>query len=96
MVKTECFQPERAKWLRWLLILPLLLGACGKEEPPNQTTISSALLPTLINDVLPTLQVAVVSDDFAVGTPRVPFVLYDGPNRVKDAQKVKVTHPSLG
>jgi len=91
MVRTECFQPERAKWLLWLLILPLLLGACGKEEQPNQTTTSGALLPTLTNDVIPTLQVAVVNDDFAVGTPRVPFVLYDGPNRVKDAQKVKVT-----
>jgi hypothetical protein len=45
----------------------------------------------LTDDVAPTLQVSVVSDDFAVGTPRVPFVLYDGPNRVKDAQNVKVT-----
>jgi hypothetical protein len=34
--------------------------------------------------------VAVASDDFAVGTPRIPFILFDGPNQVTDAQSVTV------
>lgn len=37
------------------------------------------------------VQMIVASNDFAVGTPRIPFVLYDGPQRVADAQTVRIT-----
>jgi len=90
MGMTEYVPLATVKWLRWLLILPLLLVACGSKEPSNLTT-AAPLLPTSADDVIPTLQIVVVSDDFAVGTPRVPFVVYDGPNRVSNAQKVKIT-----
>lgn len=79
------------KHLLCCLVLLLALAACGGEEATNSPSPTVIALPPAARDVIPTLQVAVVSDDFAVGTPRVPFVLYDGPNRVKDAQKVKVT-----
>jgi len=72
-------------------MLLLTVAACGGEEATNQATPTVLVLPPAQGDVVPTLQVTVVSDDFAVGTPRVPFVLYDGPNRVSNAQKVKVT-----
>ncbi len=36
------------------------------------------------------LQTFVVTDDFAVGQPRVPFVLYDGPATVATAQQVTI------
>jgi hypothetical protein len=40
--------------------------------------------------------VAVASDDFAVGTPRVPFVLFAGTEEVADAASVSLTAFDLG
>lgn len=37
------------------------------------------------------LQIFVASDDLAVGAPRVPFVLYSGPDQVADARSVHIT-----
>lgn len=89
MVQVNAKLPMKPLFL-WLLLL-FLLAACGAEEATTSTAPTVLALPPTQEDVIPTLRVAVVSDDFAVGTPRVPFVLYDGPNRVRNAEKVKVT-----
>ena len=64
------------------LLLLLLLSACG----------GSALIPevTPTAPVVTDLQILVASDDFAVGTPRVPFVFFDGPNRTANVSSVTV------
>jgi hypothetical protein len=72
----------------WIATL-MLFAACGRNEevltaPP---TAPVAAIGAGVSEI----QIAVVSDDFAVGTPRIPFILYDGPNRVSNAQQVDVT-----
>lgn len=89
MVQVNARLHRKQLW-RWVLLL-FLLTACGAEEVITNAAPTVPAGPATQGDVIPTLQVAVVSDDFAVGTPRVPFVLYDGPDRVSTAQKVKVT-----
>ncbi len=74
----------------WLVILALTLAACGRTEIISEPLSKGLTLPQVTGNMISALQVVVVSDDFAVGTPRVPFVLYDGPNRVSDAQEVSV------
>lgn len=46
-----------------------------------------------INDVetASTLQIVVASDDFAVPRPRIPFIFFDGPEKVDDIQQVELT-----
>ncbi|HRW03516.1 MAG TPA: thioredoxin family protein [Caldilineaceae bacterium] len=73
----------------WIAAL-MLLVACGRDEEVG--TASPPTTPvTAVGTDVSELQISVVSDDFAVGTPRVPFILYNGPSRVSDAQQVKVT-----
>jgi hypothetical protein len=70
-------------WLWGLLLLGLV--ACGRGNSPTPTTGS----PVEIEGPS-SLQTFVVTDDFAVGQPRVPFVLYDGPSTVATAQAVHI------
>ena len=71
------------KSLLFSVIVALLLVACSDpaDEPATQATAAG---PSEI-------QVFVASDDFAIGSPRVPFVLYDGPEQVANAESVMVT-----
>ncbi len=73
----------------FLIMLAILLVACDKNDEPTpvESVLDSATPVTGVTEI----QVAVVSDDFAVGAPRVPFILYNGPNRVSDARQVQVT-----
>jgi hypothetical protein len=60
-----------------------LLVAC-QGEPDNTPAGPATGDPAAI-------QIVVATDDFAVGSPRVPFVLHDGPDKVTDAQQVTLT-----
>lgn len=55
----------------------IILAACGMAPvtPAEPTAI----------------QVLLATDDFEAGRPRVPFVLFSGPERVADAQAVQLT-----
>lgn len=68
----------------FLLITALFLVACGAPTEQEQTAQATVAGPSEI-------QVFVASDDFALGAPRVPFVLYSGPDQVADARSVQVT-----
>lgn len=70
------------KRLWGLSCLLLWLVGCGQAATPAPTDA-----PTGASDI----QIAVVSDDFAVGQPRLPFILYSGPQRVADVQGVTLT-----
>lgn len=72
-----------------LLLAALTAVACGGARPLAATPTLDARGPT-------ELQVAVASDDFAVGQPRVPFVIFAGPERVNDAQRVGLIAFELG
>ncbi|MGH2537838.1 MAG: TlpA family protein disulfide reductase [Candidatus Promineifilaceae bacterium] len=69
--------------LAWLLAG---CGGAGRASPaePGATAVTPSAGPSAI-------QLAVVSDDFAAGRPRVPFVLFAGPQKVADAQRVALT-----
>jgi hypothetical protein len=64
-------------------------GGSGSSEPTAETqpTETVPAVPSGVTD----LQVAVATNDLAVGTPRIPFILYDGPEQVADAQSVQIT-----
>lgn len=73
-----------------LSCLILILVACGGDSEPtavSQSPTSAAAVSSGATEI----QVAVVTNDFAVGTPRVPFILFDGPQQVTDAQSVQIT-----
>lgn len=66
------------KWLACCLFILFLSGCSGQPTPTPTAEISE-------------LQIFVGSDDFAVGRPRIPIVLYDGPDKVADVQSVSLT-----
>ena len=59
-----------------LIILLAALTACGGADAPAEPPLE--------------LQLVVATDDFAVGPNRVPFVIYDGPDQVADAQAITI------
>jgi hypothetical protein len=75
--------------LLWMLVLILAACGSGDTEPTaeSQPTETVPAVPSGVTD----LQVAVATNDLAVGTPRIPFILYDGPEQVADAQSVQIT-----
>jgi hypothetical protein len=70
------------KQLWGLSFLLLWLVGCGQAAAPAPTDV-----PTGVSDI----QIAVVTSDLAVGQPRLPFILYSGPQRVADVQRVTLT-----
>jgi hypothetical protein len=76
--------------MRILLKLLLLfsLAACS-SAPASTPSFSSSGGASKIS-------VTVASDEFSVGTPRVPIVLFNGPDPIGDAQTVHVTAFDLG
>jgi hypothetical protein len=64
-----------------LAALMILLSACAPQADGS--------LPTPAEPS--SIAVTVASDEFAVGQPRVPFVLFEGPDPVSTAQAVAVT-----
>lgn len=79
-----CYNDAPMKPPLFPIIAVLLLVACSAPADDESVTQATAAGPSEI-------QVSVASDDFAVGTPRVPFVLNDGPDQVADAESVEVT-----
>jgi hypothetical protein len=75
--------------LCWLAVVLAACGGSGSSEPTAETqpTETVPAVPSGVTD----LQVAVATNDLAVGTPRIPFILYDGPEQVADAQSVQIT-----
>jgi len=71
-----------------LLLASLVwLVACGRQPEPAPTA-------AVFGDPS-SIQLLIPSNDFALDTPRVPLVLYQGPNQVADAQQVIVTAVDL-
>lgn len=57
------------------------LVACSSQPDNKPATVETAS----------TLQIAIATDDFVAGTPRIPFILFDGPQQVSTAQTVTLT-----
>lgn len=73
------------KILRLCLLAGLLfLAACRVANEPA------------VEDAVSPLQITRMSADTAVGTPRIVFGLFDGPNPVADAQSVSLTVVPVG
>jgi hypothetical protein len=66
------------------LVASLFLGGCASAPP---ATTSNPAQP----QSGPSLVVVVASDVFVVGSPRVPFVLFDGDKAFSDARSIQVT-----
>lgn len=71
---------------KFFLLFLLLLVGCNSPESstPTSYTFETSGGPS-------DFQVLVASDDFPVGQPRVPLLLFAGPQRVADAQRVNLT-----
>lgn len=73
--------------LSLLLVSLFLLSACGRQPEPAPTAAAIGD-PSSVQLIIPT-------EDFALDTPRVPLVLYEGPDRVANAQQVVITAVDL-
>jgi hypothetical protein len=71
-----------------LWLLPLL-AACAPGEPVAPT-------PTALLSGPSALSLAVATNDFEVGRPRVPFVIFRGPHPLADARSITLTAYDLG
>ncbi len=74
----------------WLM---LVLVACGGDSEPTAESPATAEPPSgaAVSSGATEIQVAVATNDFAVGAPRIPFILFDGPEEITDAQGVQIT-----
>jgi hypothetical protein len=71
----------------------LIMAACGGGSDPTAETqpTEPEQAESAVSSGPSELQIAVATNDFAVGIPRVPFILFDGPDQVADAQSVQIT-----
>lgn len=70
------------KQLRYLILFfCLVLTACTSQTDAVPDTAQATS----------SIQVAIATDDFVAGTPRIPFILFDGPQQVSTAQGVTLT-----
>jgi hypothetical protein len=67
-----------------LLFVAVTLAACTPSTAASPTVTAIVSGPSA-------LSLAVAANDFAVGQPRVPFVLFVGSTAIADAQSVQVT-----
>ncbi|HSH03457.1 MAG TPA: hypothetical protein VLL52_13125 [Anaerolineae bacterium] len=85
---------KRLQWIFWGMVGVMMLVGCGGGEVATPTVGDSAAVVVESGDDMGSssgaLQVMVGSDDFAVGTPRVPLILFDGPDVAEDVQSVVV------
>lgn len=72
-------------------LLILILAACSGESEPTAEPQPTEPAQPAVSSGASEIQVAVATNDFAVGTPRIPFILYNGPEQVADAQTVQIT-----
>ena len=84
----------------WIATLLLLLAACSSPagnntSPTNEDTTNDVAAPAndapVESDAISDIQVVVATNDFPAGEPRIPIVLYDGPEPVADVQAVQLT-----
>jgi hypothetical protein len=78
---------------RWLvlagLVLIVLLAGCSAPATTAPTATVGAA-PTAAASGPSALSVAVASNDFGAGSPRVPFVLFQGSRPITDAQSIAI------
>jgi hypothetical protein len=76
-------------------LLIFLLVACSQPAGDEATTPAESEPTTApietVSQTASSLQIAVATNDFPAGQPRIPFILFDGPTQVADAQQVKIT-----
>ena len=71
------------QWLgRSMVVLAMLVAGCSAP--------ATVIAPTSAGSGPSALSVAVASNDFAVGTPRVPFVIFQGSQPITNAQSIAV------
>src|SRR5205823_2889290 len=70
--------------------LVILVAGCAAPATP------SAVTPTALASGPSALSVAVASNDFGTGSPRVPFVLFLGTQPITNAQSVAIMAFDLG
>lgn len=75
----------------WLVLILAACGGSGSEPAAEPLPTEAEQEEAAVIEGPSELQIAVATNDFAVGTPRVPFIIHDGPERVADAQTVKIT-----
>jgi hypothetical protein len=76
--------PPALHRVAFLIVIVAVLAACAPAAPAPVT-------PTAIVSGPSALSLAVAANDFAVGQPRVPFVLFSGAQPVADAVAIQLT-----
>jgi len=73
-----------------IILAALALAACTTTASPPESTEPG------VADVASTLQIVLVSADFAVGEPRISFAVFDGSANATDIAGVRVSALELG
>lgn len=71
------------------LLLAMAMAGCAAPGTPVAVT-AAGIEPTIAASGPSSLSVAVASNDFGVGSPRVPFVLFQGSQPITDAQSIVI------
>ena len=75
----------------FLVLILAVCGGGGSEPTAEPQSEESEPADAAVIDGPSELQIAVATNDFAVGAPRIPFILFDGTQQVADAQAVQIT-----
>src|ERR1700682_3338412 len=78
----------KQRLLVFAIILAAVAAGCASPSPATPAMATEA--PTAVAGGPSALSVAVASNDFGVGSPRVPFVLFEGSKPITDAQSISV------
>lgn len=84
----------RLKLIPISLLLPLisLISACTPADPSSNSPIDEEVVAVVESESgAPEFQILVPANDLHIGEPRIPFIIRDGPNMVREVSQVFLT-----
>ena len=74
-----------------LLILTILIASCSQPVPTSENDPDSPVVILDSDSGVAEFQILIVANDMEVGTPRIPIIVRDGPNMVREIDQIFLT-----